>query len=97
MQYAICNLRNFVEYYRLLTSITAAILYSDVNIDMSDLEVIKYFKDLHWQGKKLKELSILMLQGISCFPDGLEKNIPCCVVLGALARFYAFFFNTWQW
>ena len=28
----------------------ATILYSDVNTDMSDLEVIKCFKDLHWQG-----------------------------------------------
>ena len=38
-----------------------------------------------------------MFQGISCFPDGLEKNIPCGVVLGALARFYAFSFKNWQW
>lgn len=32
-----------------------------------------------------------MFQGISCFPGGLEKNIPCGVVLGALARFLCFF------
>lgn len=31
-----------------------------------------------------------MFQGISCFPDGLEENIPCGTVLGALARFYVF-------
>ena len=39
---------------------------------------------------KIKGLSILMFQGISCFPDSLEENIPCDTVLGALARFNVF-------
>ena len=33
-----------------------------------------------------------MFQGVSCFPDGLVENIPCGTVLGALTRFYVFFF-----
>ena len=55
------------------------------------------FKDLQQARIKIKRTINLVLQGINCFPDGLEENVPCNMELGMLAMFYGCFYNAFQW